>query len=99
MSGFTTTGATLLSDIEAQSPSILFWRSMTHWLGGIGIVVLFGLVGYLFLTPYLAHALGIEMPGHGHEAAATAAVSQAGQRRTDRPWRGPRSRNSSVLPP
>ena len=30
MSGFTTTGATLLSDIEAQTPSILFWRSMTH---------------------------------------------------------------------
>jgi trk system potassium uptake protein TrkH len=41
MSGFTTTGATLLSDIEAQTPPILFWRSMTQWLGGIGIVVLF----------------------------------------------------------
>ena len=41
MSGFTTTGATLLSDIEAQTPSILFWRSLTQWLGGIGIVVLF----------------------------------------------------------
>jgi trk system potassium uptake protein len=41
MSGFTTTGATLLSDIEAQTPSILFWRSMTQWLRGIGIVVLF----------------------------------------------------------
>ena len=41
MSGFTTTGATLLSDIEAQSPSILFWRSLTQWLGDIGIVVLF----------------------------------------------------------
>jgi trk system potassium uptake protein TrkH len=41
MSGFTTTGATLLSEIEAQKPSILFWRSMTQWLGGIGIVVLF----------------------------------------------------------
>src|SRR3712207_8182452 len=41
MSGFTTTGTTLLSDIEAETPSILFWRSMTHWLGGIGIVVLF----------------------------------------------------------
>src|SRR3712207_2982624 len=34
MSGFTTTGATLLSDIEGETPSILFWRSMTHWLGG-----------------------------------------------------------------
>jgi trk system potassium uptake protein TrkH len=41
MSEFTTTGSTLLSDIEAESPSILFWRSMTQWLGGIGIVVLF----------------------------------------------------------
>ena len=41
MSGFTTTGATLLSDIEAETPSILFWRSLTQWLGGIGIVVLF----------------------------------------------------------
>jgi trk system potassium uptake protein TrkH len=41
MSGFTTTGSTLLSDIEAQTPSILFWRSMTQWLGDIGIVVLF----------------------------------------------------------
>jgi trk system potassium uptake protein TrkH len=41
MSGFTTTGATLLSEIETQTPSILFWRSMTQWLGDIGIVVLF----------------------------------------------------------
>src|ERR687897_395525 len=41
MSGFTTTGSTLLSDIEAETPSILFWRSMTQWLGGVGIVVLF----------------------------------------------------------
>lgn len=41
MSGFTTTGATLLSDIEAETPSILFWRSLTQWLGGIEIVVLF----------------------------------------------------------
>src|SRR5918995_965039 len=47
MSGFTTTGATLLSEIEAETPSILFWRSMTQWLGGIGIVVLFVAVGPL----------------------------------------------------
>src|SRR5918993_3608951 len=33
MSGVTTTGATPLSDLEAQTPSILFWRSMTQWLG------------------------------------------------------------------
>ena len=41
MSGFTTTGATSLSNIEACSKGILFWRSMTNWLGGMGIVVLF----------------------------------------------------------
>ena len=41
MSGFTTTGLTTLADIEAAPKSILFWRSLTHWLGGMGIVVLF----------------------------------------------------------
>ncbi|MBP1908921.1 TrkH family potassium uptake protein [Methanolobus bombayensis] len=41
MSGFTTTGATVLLDIEAHSRSILFWRSMTQWLGGMGIIMLF----------------------------------------------------------
>lgn len=40
MSGFTTTGASILSDIESLPISILFWRSLTHWLGGMGIVVL-----------------------------------------------------------
>jgi trk system potassium uptake protein TrkH len=40
MSGFTTTGATLIADIEAQPDGVLFWRSMTQWMGGIGIVVL-----------------------------------------------------------
>ena len=41
MSGFTTTGATLLKDVEAPTHSIQFWRCMTQWLGGIGLVVLF----------------------------------------------------------
>jgi len=41
MSGFTTTGATVLVDIESHSKSILFWRSMTQWLGGMGIIMLF----------------------------------------------------------
>jgi trk system potassium uptake protein TrkH len=62
MSGFTTTGATLLSNIEAQTPSILFWRSMTHWLGGIGIVVLFVAVAPL-LGVGAARLLGAEMSG------------------------------------
>ncbi len=41
MSGFTTTGATVLTQIEDNPLSILFWRSATNWLGGMGIVVLF----------------------------------------------------------
>lgn len=40
MSGFTTTGATILTDIEILPYGILFWRSLTHWLGGMGIIVL-----------------------------------------------------------
>lgn len=40
MSGFTTTGASILTEIEGLPRSILFWRSLTHWLGGMGIVVL-----------------------------------------------------------
>ncbi|WP_029895208.1 TrkH family potassium uptake protein [Desulfohalovibrio reitneri] len=39
-SGFTTTGASILTDIEALPRGLLFWRSFTHWLGGMGIIVL-----------------------------------------------------------
>lgn len=39
-SGFTTTGASILTDIEALPKGILFWRSFTHWLGGMGVLVL-----------------------------------------------------------
>ena len=40
MSGFTTTGSTILDEIESLPKSILFWRSMTQWIGGMGIIVL-----------------------------------------------------------
>ncbi len=40
ISGFTTTGASVLTDFEAPSKSMFFWRSLTHWLGGMGIIVL-----------------------------------------------------------
>jgi trk system potassium uptake protein TrkH len=40
ISGFTTTGASILTEIESLPHSILYWRSLTHWLGGMGIVVL-----------------------------------------------------------
>ena len=41
ISGFTTTGASILTDIETMPKGLLFWRSYTHWLGGMGIIVLF----------------------------------------------------------
>mgnify|MGYP001074401800 CR=1 FL=1 len=40
VSGFTTTGSSILKDIEIMPRSILFWRSLTHWIGGIGIIVM-----------------------------------------------------------
>lgn len=39
-SGFTTTGATIMRDIEAMPKGLLMWRSLTHWLGGLGIILL-----------------------------------------------------------
>jgi trk system potassium uptake protein TrkH len=40
VSGYTTTGASILTDIEQHSMAVLFWRSLTHWIGGIGIILL-----------------------------------------------------------
>lgn len=39
ISGFTTTGASILTDVEAMSKGLLYWRSFTHWLGGMGVLV------------------------------------------------------------
>jgi trk system potassium uptake protein TrkH len=61
-SGFTTTGASILIDIEALPRPVLFWRSMTQWLGGIGIVVLF--VALLSeLGPGARFLFKLEVPG------------------------------------
>lgn len=40
MSGFTTTGASVLTDVEAVPKTVLFWRALTHWLGGMGVIAL-----------------------------------------------------------
>lgn len=40
MSGYTTTGASVMNDIESVPKGLLFWRSLTHWIGGMGIIVL-----------------------------------------------------------
>jgi trk system potassium uptake protein TrkH len=61
-SGFTTTGASILTDIEGAGHPLLFWRSLTQWLGGIGIVVLF--VALLSeLGPGARFLFKLEVPG------------------------------------
>ena len=61
-SGFTTTGATVLRDIEGTGRPLLFWRSFSQWLGGIGIVVLF--VALLSeLGPGARFLFKLEVPG------------------------------------
>ena len=62
VSGFTTTGATILEDIESISKSLLFWRAFTHWIGGMGIL--------MFVLAFLPqkdmqsmHIMRAEVPG------------------------------------
>ncbi len=62
MSGLTTTGASILTEIEVLPRGILFWRSMTHWLGGMGIIVLFVAV-FPRLGVSASHMLQAESPG------------------------------------
>lgn len=62
VSGFTTTGATILSNVEALSPSLLFWRSFTHWIGGMG-VLLFVIAILPKGDPSIVHVLKAEVPG------------------------------------
>ena len=62
MSGFTTTGSSILPDIESLPYGILFWRAMTHWMGGLGIIgismALFPLFGISNMQLFSAEATG-----------------------------------------
>lgn len=62
MSGLTTTGASILTDIEAMPKGLLFWRSMTQWIGGLGIIVLtvaiFPLLGIGGIELFVAESPG-----------------------------------------
>ncbi|MCQ2512764.1 MAG: TrkH family potassium uptake protein [Lachnospiraceae bacterium] len=62
VSGFTTSGVTIVADVEIASHAILFWRSLTHWIGGMGVLVFM-----LALTPIAGgasmHILRAEAPG------------------------------------
>ena len=62
MSGFTTTGATIITDFSAFGRGLLFWRSLTQWIGGMGVITLF-----VAILPRLAMGVGrlffAEAPG------------------------------------
>ena len=62
ISGFTTTGATILTDVEALPKGILFWRSLTHWLGGMGVLV-FMLAILPSAGGQTMHLMRAEVPG------------------------------------
>lgn len=62
VSGFTTTGASILTDVEAMSHGLLFWRSFTHWVGGMGILV-FVMAIVDGANDRSMHILRAEMPG------------------------------------
>ena len=61
-SGFTTTGASILTDVESMSKGLLFWRSFTHWLGGMGVLV-FVMAVVNNLSDRSIHILRAESPG------------------------------------
>lgn len=62
ISGFTTTGASILTNIEAMGRGLLFWRSFTHWMGGMGILVLMMAVMPLS-EKYSMYIMRAEVPG------------------------------------
>lgn len=62
VSGFTTTGASILTDVENMSNGLLFWRSFTHWIGGMGVLV-FILAFASGFSDRSIHVLRAEMPG------------------------------------
>ena len=62
VSGFTTTGSSILSDIESLGRGILFWRSFTHWIGGMGILV-FMMAVVPMSEEYSMYIMRAEVPG------------------------------------
>lgn len=62
VSGFTTTGASILRDVESLPKALLFWRSFTHWIGGMGVLV-FVLAVLPRVNPHSVHIMRAEIPG------------------------------------
>ena len=63
ISGFTTTGASILTDVEGLSPSMLMWRSFAHWVGGMGVLVFILAILPLAGGGYAMHIMRAESPG------------------------------------
>ena len=64
MSGFTTTGSTILTDIASLPMGMNFWRCLTHWIGGMGVLV-FVLVLTSLDDKNTMHLMRAEVPGPG----------------------------------
>lgn len=62
VSGFTTTGASILNNVESMSRGLLFWRSFTHWIGGMGVLV-FVMAVIPNISDRSIHIMRAEMPG------------------------------------
>lgn len=62
VSGFTTTGSTILTDVEALSHGTLFWRSFSHWIGGMGVLV-FAMAVLPMTDGRAMHLMRAEVPG------------------------------------
>ena len=79
VSGFTTTGATIFNNVEVLPHGLLYWRSFTHWLGGMGVLVF--LLAIVPLTGYKGaslHVLRAESPGAAGRQAGAADASERG---------------------
>lgn len=76
LSGFTTTGASILNDIESLPKGILFWRSLTQWMGGMGIIVLavaiLPILGIGGMQLFVAEAPGLKLDKLQPRITATA---------------------------
>ena len=71
VSGFTTTGASVVQNVEALPMSLLYWRSFTHWLGGMGVLVfLLAIIPIMKGKSTLVHLLRAESPGPSVEKLA-----------------------------
>ncbi|MGI5824841.1 MAG: TrkH family potassium uptake protein [Bacillota bacterium] len=74
MSGFTTTGATVLNNVEIYPKGLIMWRALTHWLGGMGIVVL--IVAISGNSKGTSNLYNAETPGSSHTERLTPKISE-----------------------